>query len=443
MTDLDRAIHDALAQLPSPPRAILHAWSGGLDSTALLHALISACDALHIPLQAAHIDHQLRASSSLDAAFCAEHAARLHIPLTILPVRVPATGSTQAQARAQRHAALADHARAIGADVITMAHHQDDAIESALLHMQRGQGALGLSSLTRCARPMPAHPDLWLVRPLLDTPRAAIEAWAAARALRWHEDPTNAGDDYTRNQLRHHAIPALMAAPGAAEGIARSLATLAQEADALEQLTHDLLQRARLVDWPEPASVALHLPTLRSAHPALLARSWQQLMTQLGVSPLSADLIDALSAWCLDAGDSSYKKLQLAQAVAEREGELLTLGAAPGQGWSTLEAARAQVSAAIQGARGEIAWFGGTLRWSGDEGRALELRGLRAGDRWGQDGRKVAEALRAMGVGQRVRWRWPLVAERGASVVWWAAGQRRRCPGIELVWEPPEGSAQK
>lgn len=433
MTDLVRVVLDQLAA--HKPRAILLAWSGGLDSTALLHALIPACLKLHIPLHLSHVDHQLRPSSHNDADFCAQHAASLNLPITIHRLALPA-GASQAHARDARYAALAQHARALGADTLCAAHHQGDAIESALLHMQRGHGALGLSSLTHPRRPLPSHPDLWLLRPLIHTPHAAIIEWAKAQHISWIEDPTNTTDNYTRNLLRHHAIPALMNAPGALEGLARSLSTLAQEADLIEQITDDLFTKTHIESWPEPHSVALRAAPLTTAHPALLARLWQRAMTlHLALPPLPASHIDALGAWLSRADEAP---LQLPGAVAERDGAHITLTAAPGQGMTALLASRVTPPHPLHGPSGQVAWFGGVLAWVLDErAPALELRGWRAGDRWAHDGRKVAERLRAAGVSPRVRWRWPLVAEVGSSRVWWGAQIGGERPGAALVWSPP------
>jgi tRNA(Ile)-lysidine synthetase-like protein len=435
--DLAARVQAALAALTPRPQKLLLAWSGGLDSTVLLHALIPACQALQVALHAAHADHQLRPCSSQDAAFCQAEAARLRVPFNLLTLNIPRTGSTQAAARSARYDALAHLARAIHADAIATAHHADDAAESALLHLQRGHGALGLSSLTHIQRPLPHHPDLWLIRPLIHTSRADLLAWATHHQITWVEDPTNAGDDYTRNLLRHHALPALYAAPGAAQGVARALATLAQEADLIEQLASALRQQAQDPCWPEPDSVALDASALQRVHPALLARLWQQLATSppLSLQALPAHHIDALTAWVQRGDDGA---LQLPGALAEREGPLLTLTASPGQGTKALLASRLLAPTPLVEAAGEVGWFGGVVRWRWVEapGAALELRAWRAGDRWGEDGGKIKEALRALGVPQRVRWRWPLVASRDSHSVWWVAGLPREAPGLRITWLP-------
>ncbi|MDX1563455.1 MAG: tRNA lysidine(34) synthetase TilS, partial [Gammaproteobacteria bacterium] len=167
-------------------RRILIAFSGGLDSTVLLHALARFGPSRQ--LVAVHVDHGLHADSARWSEHC-EHAARsLGIPFRSLPVAVePDPGqSLEAVARDARYRALAGAAEP--GDIVMTAHHADDQLETVLLRLLRGTGVRGLTAI----RDFAELGDGFLARPLLDFRRADLEAQARHWQLDWVEDPSNA-----------------------------------------------------------------------------------------------------------------------------------------------------------------------------------------------------------------------------------------------------------
>jgi len=219
----------ALPSCADKPLSFCVAFSGGLDSTVLLHALSRLAVAMPgIILRAVHIDHGMQAGSAAWSVHCETICAELAVPYENRRVVVDPNGSEgpEATARAARYAALAD---ALQPDeVLLLAQHQDDQLETYLLQLMRGGGVRGLAA-------MPAEADFAcgsLCRPLLDTPRDVLEAYAAAANLAWVDDPSNTDETYDRNYLRHQVLPRLRARwPGAASRVARSARYAAEAAE--------------------------------------------------------------------------------------------------------------------------------------------------------------------------------------------------------------------
>lgn len=184
--------------------------SGGTDSLALLHALYEAEVRLHV----ATLDHGLRGEAGAqDARFVVETAGAWGLPVTAgyTDVRALAAArrvSIEAAARIARYDFLASVARAVGAARIAVAHNADDQVETILLHLLRGSGLSGLAGMEYEA-PLPGHPDLTLIRPLLDVPRAELEAYCREQDLQPRYDASNADASYTRNRLRLDLLPHL------------------------------------------------------------------------------------------------------------------------------------------------------------------------------------------------------------------------------------------
>lgn len=194
---------------------VLCAVSGGADSMFLLERLRD----MGFSVAAAHFHHGLRGAEAdgdeaFVRAFCAERAISFTAGRgdTAAYAREHCLGVEEA-ARRLRYAFLESAADELGAAVIATAHTADDNIETVLLHLTRGAGLRGLGGIP----PVRGR----IVRPMLDTSRAEVEAYLCAKGITWREDATNAADDFARNRLRHSVVPALRAenpALGAAIG---------------------------------------------------------------------------------------------------------------------------------------------------------------------------------------------------------------------------------
>ena len=139
------------------------AFSGGLDSTVLLHAMAELCRCWPRALvRAVHVDHGLHADAQQWAEHCRGAAAALAVPFEAHCVGVDIGGgkSTEAAAREARYGLLA--ARLGPEEVLLTAHHADDQVETVLLQLLRGAGPAGLAGMP-AARPFGAG---WHLRPL-------------------------------------------------------------------------------------------------------------------------------------------------------------------------------------------------------------------------------------------------------------------------------------
>lgn len=217
-----------LAALPAGPLCV--AFSGGADSTALLHALAQLPEARRRGLRALHVDHGLHPDSAAWAEHCRQFCATLGLPCEVLRVQVErdAGNGLEAAARQARRAAFA--AQLHEGEYLLLGHHRDDQVETVLLKLLRGAGPEGLGGM-RALRAF-GRGQLW--RPLLALPRLALRDYVEAQQLAVIDDPSNADTSLARNRLRHEILPRL--APGwphAAEAILHSAALCRAADDAL------------------------------------------------------------------------------------------------------------------------------------------------------------------------------------------------------------------
>ena len=207
--------------------AVAVAFSGGLDSTALLHAVTRAATGQRVV--ALHVHHGLQAQADDWAAHCERVALEFGAGFACARLTgSPAPGdSVEAWARAGRHRALHEMSLAAGADLLLLAHHRRDQAETFLLQALRGAGSAGLSGMPRAQW----RDGVCWARPWLDRPREAIQVYAEQHGLSWIEDPSNADSRFARNRLRQALWPAF---PAAEAGLAQA-ARWAQQAQALAQ----------------------------------------------------------------------------------------------------------------------------------------------------------------------------------------------------------------
>ncbi len=175
------------------------ALSGGADSVALLHMLVNA--GLEKPVEALHINHGLMKEADQWQAFCEHYCQDLGVLLTCVCVEVAKNGSLEANARQARYQVFKDILRQ--GDILVMAHHGDDQLETVLLKLFRGSEAFGV-------RGMPEERQVGeatLYRPLLDSRRQDILDYCRSNGLSWEEDASNQSLAMDRNYLRHELLP--------------------------------------------------------------------------------------------------------------------------------------------------------------------------------------------------------------------------------------------
>jgi tRNA(Ile)-lysidine synthase len=201
--------------------------SGGRDSVCLLDLAVRLLGADAVT--AVHVNYGLRDDSDADEAHCAGLCAQLGVDLEIeRPRRPEGPGNLQSWARDTRYAAAAQLALGKGA-VIATGHTADDQVETILYR-------LASSPSRRALLGMRAR-DGSLVRPLLGLTRDQTTAYCGERGLEWRDDPSNAGDSYARNRVRHGLAAALADIhPAAARNVLRTAELLRDEAEVLDAL---------------------------------------------------------------------------------------------------------------------------------------------------------------------------------------------------------------
>ena len=204
-------------------------YSGGLDSSVLLHLLHRARKNLPFKLKAHHVHHGLSPNADAWAGFCQDQCSQLNIALTVTKVIINKNSGLglEASARAARYQAL----QTSNNHFIVLAHHQDDQVETLLLQLARGAGVKGLAGM--------AVIDVKrkLLRPLLNVPRITLEAYAKQHKLTWIEDESNTDTRFDRNFMRHAVLPTLSEKyPAISQTISRTAELLAQASHLLNDL---------------------------------------------------------------------------------------------------------------------------------------------------------------------------------------------------------------
>jgi tRNA(Ile)-lysidine synthase len=232
--------------LLAPDRPLVAMLSGGRDSVCLLDLAVRLLSAESVT--AVHVNYGLRDDSDADEAHCAKLCERLGVTLeTDSPRRPEGPGNLQAWARDTRYAAAARIALGREA-LIATGHTADDQVETILYRLA--------SSPSRRALLGMKQRDGSLVRPLLDFTREQTTAYCEERGLTWRDDPTNAGESYARNRVRHRLAPALAEIhPAAARNVLRTAELLRDEAEVLDSLIgseRGTIELSRLAELPPP-----------------------------------------------------------------------------------------------------------------------------------------------------------------------------------------------
>lgn len=198
-------------------------FSGGLDSTVLLHHLASHAS-LHAKLLAVHINHGISPNASVWQQHCQQFCQHLGVNFIAETVQFDRLANVEEGARIARYAVFAS--LLAEKDCLLLGHHQDDQAETVLLHLLRGAGVDGLAAMTEWGHLTKGT----LGRPFLNYTRSQLSHYAALHQLAWVEDESNEDVGYTRNYLRQRVLPLLVTKwPGAVGNIART-ATHCQQA---------------------------------------------------------------------------------------------------------------------------------------------------------------------------------------------------------------------
>lgn len=422
------------ADLAGTPERIVVAFSGGLDSTVLLHAL-RALPAVHAtPLLAVHIDHGLSDESANWCRHCESFADSLGVDFVSVKVDVDKDSGrgTEAAARAARYDALRLLLRA--GDWLLSAHHKDDQAETLLLNLIRGSGPSGLAGIGEI-RPFAAG---WLVRPLLSVSRGDLQSYAGDHKLDWIDDPSNEDRQYDRNYLRHEVMPRLEARwPDVAGRLRRSALLAGEAAQLLDQLA-DADYRG-LGERPD----RLALDSLRKLPPERQRNLIRYVVRELGLPSPPATQLQSVIMDLIPARDDGQPIVQWTGAEIRRyRDQVYVLPVAP--------ADDALVSQQLVDNRIELGAGLGELRLEPNASRgladAIVSRGIEVRYRCGGEEikplgqthtRKLKKLLQEEGIVPWMRERLPLLYSGGDLVavadLWIAAGAASE-PGTAIHW---------
>ncbi|HEY3589147.1 MAG TPA: tRNA lysidine(34) synthetase TilS [Buttiauxella sp.] len=257
-----------LLRLLHPHPHLLVAFSGGLDSTVLLHQLVTLRDtqAANFYIRAMHIHHGLSPFADEWAEHCRKVCEQWNVPIDVKRVQLADDGlGIEAHARAARYQALAATLRP--EEVLLTAQHLDDQCESFLLALKRGSGPAGLAAMPQRL----PFGSTELIRPLLGQTRKELESWANEHQLAWIEDESNQDDRYDRNYLRLRVLPEIQQRwPHFAQSVARSAELCGEQEQLLDELLAEQLNELVQGDGVILIEPMLSLSAIRRA--ALLRR---------------------------------------------------------------------------------------------------------------------------------------------------------------------------
>ena len=307
---LENLVWDTICQYAMLPEGatVICGLSGGPDSVALCRILRTLQPRLHLRLLAAHVHHGIRGTQAdEDEAFCRAFAKSSEMEFYCAHYDIPALAdrqgiSLEACARKVRYNFFVQLAESTGAGYIATAHHADDALETALFHFARGTGIRGLSGI----QPIRRLDGFMLIRPLICASKKQIGEYLAEVGADYRIDASNACDDYARNRIRHHVVPALAQVnPSLIHTSIHTLKTLRAEADFLEEQTQQAYSRI-------VADQSVDICALLALHPALQGRVIEKFYYQIAgaqAPQLSSVHLDAVAALCQSSHASGFVSL--------------------------------------------------------------------------------------------------------------------------------------
>ncbi|NOQ36596.1 MAG: tRNA lysidine(34) synthetase TilS [Methylococcaceae bacterium] len=288
-------------------RHIYIAYSGGLDSHVLLH-ICSLNPQIKNKLTAVYVHHGLQKIADDWAVHCQQQAQQLNIPFKLLHVNAVHKGkSPEEGARDARYQAL--KALLNEGDVLCVAQHREDQLETVLLQLFRGAGVQGLSAMAEIS----SFGQGKLLRPLLDCSQQAIKDYAINQQLNWIEDPSNQCDDFERNFLRNQIIPTLKTHWQALDKtVARSAKHCATAQSLLSELAINLLDKSINLDNSLSISGLL---SLEAAKQQLVIRQW---FAHFNLKMPSVDFIERLFEQVIHAKPSANPELKRSDCSIRR-----------------------------------------------------------------------------------------------------------------------------
>jgi tRNA(Ile)-lysidine synthase len=307
-------------RLPMSDETIVVAVSGGADSTALLLAIeeLKTYNKIHISVCVAHLDHRLRKSSSKDAKWVADLAARLGFKSVIGRARVlddieETNDNLEQAAREARYAFLERTAKRVSASYVLTGHTMDDQAETVLMRLMRGSASLGLGGM-EALRPLAKNSSIKLVRPLLWARRVETEAYCRLRRTEFLTDEMNDDLSFVRVRVRKHLVPLMESFNNRiVEAISRTATQLREDGAVLGSDSDALLERAAVSNEgdSETKPPALDVKVLADAPPALRRRALRQWLSNARGGTRRLEMVHLLAVEKLLEGNAGGRVVEL------------------------------------------------------------------------------------------------------------------------------------
>ncbi len=417
MASVERVLQAFLDQHSHINRWLV-AYSGGLDSSVLLRAMVALKPSQ--PIVALHVHHGLSAHADAWQQHCQQTCDRLGVSLQVHAVDVRnAGGGLEEAAREARYRVFESVLQS--GDGLLMAHHQDDQAETMLLRLMRGSGPRGLAAMATSR----ALSQGWLYRPLLELPRQVLEKQARDWSMTWVEDDSNLSQAFDRNYLRHAVLPAIRERWPQFAAQWQQSADWCREADGVVNDVAKLDWQA--ADWRrERCGSSLSLSVLQQLTPfrrGNVLRYWMQMQ---GNSMPQRIHLEEVEAQLMAGREDSEAKVSWGQVQLRRYRQRLFClplkdGLPQGatfNGWT--ESMAAPVEPQSWNGATPLAWGGGRLtllpvaeggfRWP-DEGFRVACRqgGERCQPHWRQNSQTLKKLLQEVGLEPWLRQQVPLL----------------------------------
>lgn len=416
------------------------ALSGGPDSTALLHCLLSLKGELGIELSACHINHLLRGKESeADARFVTRLCERHSVPLHVSTVDVKkyqrlVGGSIQSAARELRYLVFERIIKKGFANKVATAHVADDDTETVLINFLRGAGPQGLSGI-------PPVRGGRIIRPLIEVRKEELLDYLKEMKISYRKDSSNADWKYLRNEVRDFLIPQIENRfnPGLHATVKRSAAVFADIQRYLSKQAGELLSRIS-GPLPDGRGLMMDCSSFASVDRAIQREAVREIIkrvrkTGMGLSFENVESLRALACGTKTAGELhltglkayvAHGKLYVAREGFSRRGDFSYSW--PGKGSLSIKELNCTVSMEpVKISPADLAGNGNTVYLDGDAVLPnAEFRNRRAGDRFRPLGGRGSQKLKQFFIDKKIP-RWErnsiLVLASGATVLW-VAGYR-------------------
>lgn len=325
---LIEAVKHSVAAVPSVDPHVFVGYSGGLDSSLLLHAAHRAipCERLTV----VHCDHGINKDSASWARQCREQAAQLNLDFVLNELKLDANASEQSARDARyrcfenlisakqvvEHQISKSQISKSKSAIFLLGHHADDQSETLLFRLFRGTGVKGLAGMPKSRK----LGNGWLSRPFLELARAELVDIAKQLDLSWIEDDSNGRDEYDRNFIRNQLMPIIQSRwPKADKQLLHTQQLMAESdqllSDYADQLIEGMDRRSEVFGCSFSLSALFALSELGGAQLDLVLR--RILYLALGSQPSQVEL-DQIKIQMFQSDMDSEPKIQLSDIQLRR-----------------------------------------------------------------------------------------------------------------------------